>query len=336
MAVLTALATLAFVWVAVALYLDRRFPQVVDPVYYRRWQYLCQQGAAAPAHTPTVVMFGSSRTYEGLDAVRLGQWLTQELGRPAAAANLGIPGGGFITDLLTWRRLRRDGIRPDLVLIEAVPGLFWGDCPAEMNDEAMPASRLCDFDVDVLTRYRGDTRPNLRHEVAVAKASALYSRRFALTCALEPRMVPFYDDDKRPFVWPENLSFDDRDLPPEERAKALARARKEYIHYLTEYQPARCEALRELLTSCREAGVPAALVVMPEGPTFRGWYAPETWPRVQDWLYEISHEFGIQVINAREWIDEEEFSDSHHLLPKGADRFSERLAREYIVPALRR
>jgi hypothetical protein len=330
------LAVFAFLWAAAAVVIELGMPQVIDPVYYKRWQFIRSERAADPEHTPTVVLFGSSRGYRAFHAVLLGEQLSRDLGRPVAVANLGLPGGGFINDLVTWRRLRRDGIRPDLVLIEAMPGLFWEDCPALLDEQALPSSRVTSFDLDVLERYRGDTRPDLGRQLALAEVSTLYSRRFALTYAVAPRLVPTCDANKRPFVWQENLPFDDFDLSPEDRAKALALARKEYFHYLTDFKPTRCEALRELLTACREAGSRAALVVLPEGPVFRGWYAPETWPQVRAWLDDISREFGVEVINAREWIeDENEFSDSHHLMPSGATRFSERLGREHILPMLR-
>src|SRR5262249_51105775 len=159
------------------------------------------------------------------------------------------------------------------------------------DEQALPVTRLDSFDMPVLDRYRGNTRPNLRREVAVAEANALYSRRFAIAQALSPRLLPSCDDHKRPFVWPANLPFDDGEPSPQQGAEGLALAHKEYSRYLRDYQPGRCEALRELLTACREADVPAALVVLPEGPVFRDWYAPGVWPRVQGWLDDIGREY---------------------------------------------
>ena len=79
------------------------------------------------------------------------------------------------------------------------------------------------------------------------------------------------------------------------------------------------------------------LVLMPEGPTFRGWYSPETWQAVQQWLAQLSQKYDAPLVNAREWIDDEDkFQDSHHLLASGARIFTERLAREAILPSLQR
>jgi hypothetical protein len=98
-----------------------------------------------------------------------------------------------------------------------------------------------------------------------------------------------------------------------------------------------CQAVRELLASCRKERVAVALVVMPEGPTFRSWYPLGAWESVQDWLTRISREYDAPLINAREWIaNEDDFMDSHHLLLSGRGKFTERLGREYILPLLRR
>jgi hypothetical protein len=334
-AVLTGLSAFALL-MAATYFVERRLPQLIDPVYHGRLQYLRKQRAADPAHTPTVVLLGSSRTFQGVDAVRLSGCLSAESGRPVAVANWGIPGGGFVTDLLTWRRLRRDGVHPDLLLIEVMPALFMDGSTQQLDERAMPASRLDGFDLRVLSRYRAGTRPGLERDVALASASPLYGRRFALTRALAPRLLPSADENNNPYVWPVNVSFHPYNWPAATRAKALDRARENWAGSLTHFQPGRCEALRELLTSCLADGVRPVLLVTPEGPAYRSWYAPETWPTIQAWLDEIHREYGVEVINAREWLDkEEDFADSHHLLPQGAERFSERLGREYMLPALK-
>jgi hypothetical protein len=71
--------------------------------------------------------------------------------------------------------------------------------------------------------------------------------------------------------------------------------------------------LCELLADCRAAGVRAALLWMPEGPTFRTWYPPGVGPTVHDWLTAVAAAHGAALI----------------------ERFSERLAREGALPLLR-
>jgi hypothetical protein len=50
----------------------------------------------------------------------------------------------------------------------------------------------------------------------------------------------------------------------------------------------------------------------------------------------MGKEFGAAVLDAREWMPEEDFADSHHLLAPGGRRFSVRLAEEHLLPLLRR
>jgi hypothetical protein len=333
--VLTGLATFVVLMAGAALVVEWRLPGVIDPTYYGRLQYVRQGQAADPARARTVVFLGTSRTFEGVTAVPLSRELSAELDRPVVAANWGIPGAGFVTNLLTFRRLQRDGVRPDLMLIEVMPSLFGEDSPGLLTEALLPATRLDHLDLPVLERYRGNTRPDLRREVVLAEAGTLYSRRYALAWALSPHLVPTFGDDGFPLVWPVNLSGRGPDQTPEFHAKALAHAHGEYAHHLADFKPARCESLHELLTACRDAGVPVALLLMPEGPVYRSWYGPETWPRIQAWLDQVSAEFGAEVVNAREWMDESDFRDSHHLMAPGAARFSSRLGHEYIVPRLR-
>jgi hypothetical protein len=97
-----------------------------------------------------------------------------------------------------------------------------------------------------------------------------------------------------------------------------------------------CEGLLQLMASCRQEGIPAALVFMPEGPAFRSWYSPDTLRDVQEWVERLGGENDAPVIDARKWMAEDDFRDSNHLLPDAAARFTDRLNREYIRPLLRR
>ena len=74
------------------------------------------------------------------------------------------------------------------------------------------------------------------------------------------------------------------------------------------------------------------LLRSPEGPTFRSWYDPETLARFDSYIAEVAAEFCAPVIDARLWLEEEDFYDSHHVLKRGADKFTARLARE--LPAV--
>jgi hypothetical protein len=72
----------------------------------------------------------------------------------------------------------------------------------------------------------------------------------------------------------------------------------------------------------------AALVLMPEGTYFRGWYPPHAEPLIRGLLSDLRKDYGVEVIDARRWIGDDGFWDSHHLVDTGATAFTDRLASE--------
>ena len=123
---------------------------------------------------------------------------------------------------------------------------------------------------------------------------------------------------------------------PARRRAALRKAHDEYAEILRyPFLSGSCtQALRQTLEMCRREHIRAALVLMPEGSLFRSWYAPETLRQLYAFLWKLSGECQVPLIDAREWVEDSGFSDSHHLLPPGAAAFSHRLGREVILPLL--
>ncbi|MFO0822988.1 MAG: hypothetical protein U0792_07695 [Gemmataceae bacterium] len=69
----------------------------------------------------------------------------------------------------------------------------------------------------------------------------------------------------------------------------------------------------------------------PEGPTFRGWYDPAGVARFDAYLNGVAREYELPILDARDWLEENDFHDAHHPLRRGADKFTLRFARE-IAP----
>jgi hypothetical protein len=337
-ALLSGLAALAMLWGGAAFVVEGCVPCLIDPSYDSRLQYIRRARSADPARTCTVVILGSSRAYTGLHAPRLDPYLSAELGRPVSVANLSMLAQLFLYDLVTWRRLQRDGVRPDLLIIEVLPALLYGDDPGQLDQNRMPTKRLGLFDLPVAERYAPGVRPHLGRDVALNAAATVYSRRFAITSALAPELVVGQEDTNTYLAW--DINREDwlpRDPTPDMRAVSLADSARGFGVMVKDFRARRCAMVCELLASARATGVPTALLVMPEGPTYRGWYGPGAWESILAWLDETAREYGAAVINTRDWVDdEEEFLDSHHLLPAGADRFTDRLGREQLLPLLRR
>jgi hypothetical protein len=308
-----------------------------DPTYWFKAERLKRRltGAERPL---TVVMLGSSRTLHGLEAASLEAPLSRQLGRPVVAFNFGLVGAGPLTELLTLRRLLADGIRPDLLLVEVLPPVLAGQIPFfEVQRVQPPVSCLRAWELRLVERYGERTPRGPRGARGAARLLPCYYHRLALVSRLWPSLLP----------WGDRLNGfqevnDSGDLAPlyraEQRPRALAVAEREYQLYLNGFRlggPAP-RALEELLRTCRREGIPTALVLMPEGPAFRSWYRGQSWPQIREYLDGVSRRTATPLFSAREWLDEDAFLDSHHMLPQGSARFTERLGREVIGPLLSR
>ena len=73
-------------------------------------------------------MLGSSRTLNALCGTTIDAELQRDLGQQVIVFNLGSTGVAPPAELLTFGRLVRDGVRPDLLLIEVFPA-FLGTGP---------------------------------------------------------------------------------------------------------------------------------------------------------------------------------------------------------------
>jgi hypothetical protein len=137
-------------------------------------------------------------------------------------------------------------------------------------------------------------------------------------------------------VLPVALPHDERgwrlpeDLTPPKVAGYWGIACNLFTRSLHEFQLARgpSRALRDLLEVCRRERIPVVLVVMPESTTFRSWYSPEGQAGPRRLLAKLRERYGVEVIDATEWMPDGEFLDGHHLLPRGARAFTDRLGEE--------
>src|SRR5262249_16856265 len=89
-------------------------------------------------------------------------------------------------------------------------------------------------------------------------------------------------------------------------------------------------ALREMLTLCRDRSIPAALLYMPEESQLRHWYPPHVDMAINAYFAGLRQDFGVPLVDARDWVEDCYFSDFVHLLPSGAREFTGRLEREAI------
>jgi hypothetical protein len=321
---------------ALAVAIEWRFSELRDPPYGYKEHRLLRRLAAVRPPPRTVVMLGSSRTLNALDAEEAERELAGPDGTPLVF-NFGIAGTGPVTELLTLRRLLARGVRPDLLLVEVMPPLLAAQVPVADLTWLEPG-RLWHSDLALLERYRPGAR--LRASWWEGWPVPCHSHRFALVSALSPGLLPLphrFDC----FGAVDDLGWRPVSAPrgdPRVTRAAIEHAHQAYAEHLNGFRLGgpNVAALRELLEVCRAEGISTVLVLMPEGSEFRSWYPPAARAQIEDFLAGLRRDCGADVVDARLWLADEDFVDGHHPYPEGAAHFSARLAREVIAPRLGR
>ncbi len=334
-ALLCGLGVFLSLQVGLAVLIEYRRPELRDPLYAPRARRLAERTHAGPVRPLTVVMLGSSRTRFGFDPRGVEQELVKRFARPVVVFNFGIDGSGPLMELIHLKRLLVGGVRPDLVLIEVLPALLDGHAPCADLGRLSP-ERLWHHELALVERY-AETDGERTAEWWQGWAVPWHTHRLKIAAWAAPQLVPLnvrtgWFTSANDWGWAPPVE----DHSPAAHARALETAHAMYIGKLTGFQlgGVGCRALEELLEVCREEKIHAALVVMPEGPVFRSWYPSYAWGQIEIYVTELSREFDTPFVSAREWMAEEDFSDSHHLLPDRAAVFSARLNREAIMPLL--
>jgi hypothetical protein len=301
-----------------------------DPVYADKLERLRRRGPGG------VLVLGTSRAAFGIHTRRLEGLLAEEFGRPVPAFNFGVPGSGPFTHLIYARRLLRDGARPALILVEVFPPALLDRPDIGPEQFGLFGDRLWRDEVDLAIRLGHPADP-LRDAWRRSWLTPAYVLRLTFLARLMPSAVPWQlrqnwgriTDD---WGW----GTPSASPSPELYRACLDRARAAYAPALADFRlggPA-AAALEELLTEARDHGIPAAMLLMPEGHDFQALYPPGADRRLAEFLDGIARRTGAGVVNARDWVADDLFIDSHHLLAVGAAAFTDRLAHEAVVPLL--
>jgi hypothetical protein len=214
-------------------------------------------------------------------------------------------------------RLLSDGVRPAVLALEVMPALFVAE------NRKFLVTRFAARDVPIVRPY--------------AHSPFDYDCQFV---RYRFKRATEGDTDPNPFGLP--LKHDVRggsrhledELTPAEHAKRTEVSRQFFGAALQRMTlaPGADRAFRDTLREAAEHGVRVVLLRMPEGPAFRSWYDPDGLARFDAYLAGVATEFGVPVVDARLWLEEADFCDSHHTLKRGAVKFTTRFAREMSVP----
>ena len=315
----------------------REWCPVRDPLYFDKLALFQSTApeffAATQDNEPVKVLFtGSSRTQNAVDTGTLQTLLTSQLGRPVSAFNFALAGCGPVTNAVYFRRLAKDGAKPDIVLIEVHPVFLAGQRPDPPETRWLLPIRLRPEELPTVAAMGFPSQPSSAVGWRGWLASWYEYRfilvdRYATGLRSMPKLNEGHEPDAHGFVRA-------REIREPERMVLSELTRRQYQDYFPAYRPSGpgVAALRDMLETCRANGWKAAIFVPPESAAFRGWYAESGSRELEALLESLSQEFAVPLINARTWVPDDRIGDGHHLCGSGADILTAKLAKDALAP----
>jgi Protein of unknown function (DUF1574) len=301
---------------------------VLDQPRFEQGLRFLRKARAANPPRPFLAVFGSSRTQEGVDPAAMMERFAGH-GIDAEVFNFSRAGAGPAYEFLTLRRLADRGMLPDVAVFELLPILLVCDPKHVGPIEKIEESLLYPSEKRDLVR-RGWIEPgNPWREMFLE--TPWFENRPALLQRVAPRWVDTTVDlvtgpDDRGYVCMNNDSY-----PSAEWERTVTKIGSRMVPQMREFGANKItdESAHATLAECQRLGVRAILLLTPEGPRVRSFYARETHEALVDYARKLAESHGATFVNANSWFDDESlFLDSHHLQIRGADAFSRRLADE--------
>jgi hypothetical protein len=318
------------------LHLYRNHPDVWDPEFYVRYRHLRARLAEAP-NRPLALALGSSRVAFGFRPAAV-TGARPRSDRDPVLYNFALLGCGPVRELLVLRRLLRWGVRPDWLFIEVWPP-FLPHQGFYCEENLVFKRDIYWSDVAVLARlYRRpwDAFSRLVEEVVTP---GVHYRIDVLD-----QYAPFLLPRDPPIDFLRYLSYAQLDgsgwlpapVPPGgvDTQHAHSKSVTQPILEAFTVNPISRSAMEDLLKECRADHIKPVLVLLPEQSALRSWYPAPKRAALEKYLQEVSEEHRVPVIDARDWIADNDFADFCHLLPRGADTFSGRFGRDVYQPLL--
>lgn len=310
--------------VALEVWLDRgRDPEFTAK--FDRLTALCQ----SHPDQPLLLFLGSSRALMSFDAVQVQAVCA---GRSALCFNFGIKGAGPLMELISLRRLLAAGIRPQHLFLEVIPPVLNLAATADhpLEEEWLPGCRLTLSELRATLPFHSTPRRLLRHWGKARGWPVAWHRQGLRDYFLQEDKVAtdWHDPEPGPMDTHGFQPYFTHGIETDRQAWFQDMACKQYKTALGEYRLCTRSAatLTTLLDLCREHGLPVSLVLMPEGSGFRALYPPSMRQGIDAYLQSL----GVEIIDARAWLDDADFWDGHHQLPRGAARFTRRFQEEVL------
>ncbi len=287
---------------------------------------------------PIGIALGSSRTSMGLDTTTLSRLSNTNL------FTLAFPGSGPVQELMYLQRLIADGVRPNYVIIEILPGMLFNPIsdlqPIIENENRANLSwdGIGMRDLSLLERYH-DPDVNVLFHFFLTRPEIIRGHGNDWLMLFESKWSFVETGSKH-----NRFGFDDHGWLPyttstfseERKMRGVQQAKENYYGTLQKGEMGTRSPLayEELLSWLQDHHLPYYLYLMPEGNTFRSWYNPSCEAQLQNWLKRIHDKYSAVIIDTRTWMPDEAFFDSHHLLPNFGTVFAQRFGQEILIPFL--
>jgi hypothetical protein len=278
----------------------------------------------------TLLLMGSSRCVMNFLPETLPELRTAD-GRTVLPFNFSHLAAGPVMNLMEYRRLRRLDIRPDYLVLEVMP-------PCLSNDAASTPT-VCATALDLPTLHGYIEPGKLYGRFLLRRLVPWYRQRGEVLDRLAPGWVLAEEPPERRKVTLGPLGGDrgwqtPASVTAERGRQCLGWTHDSYLPRLQAFQitPEATRAYDEILQECRRDGIAVALLLTPEGDAFRSWYPPQALAQIDAWCAAMRRRHGVPVIDARRWLPEEDFLDSHHVWRAGALAFTRRFGDEVLRP----
>jgi len=320
-------AGVVLIHATMVLAMDVAWPPLRDPEYGRRTSALQKRTNKYPDR-PLVLFFGSSRTAMG---IKPDAWEAVRPGTPGDPLlfNMAIVGSGPITELLTVRRVYDDGFRPAVVLLEYWPPFLRQDGRFAEQTHTDPV-RLQWRDQPVIRNYFHSPDETNRR-MWVSRLNVLKENRNRLLVQMNPEFFPragrigkeWAELDSWGWLPGMDPTLDDSAT----RRRLREHQRPTYRDFFDGHtiHPDSDRALREIIAFVRQQGAEVGFLYLPESAEFQSWYPAEVERTSREYLFALSRELNVPVIDTRNWMGEQYLADGFHLSRIGAGVFTAKL-----------
>jgi hypothetical protein len=308
---------------ALGLGIERYWAAVRDPEIAALERIVRDRLAEFPDR-PSVLFLGSSRTRWGVHA--------ELLNCPAdpdapLVLNCSVASSGPMLQAVVLRRMLKAGLRPALVVVEAMP-MSVSICDGFPYEESMKTGRLTATEAARLRKYfEQPTRLYYGWLRARAFPCGRWAAELRDSLAVDvPASAPPMASDR--YGWVTIPS-----VPPREAIDKLTRSNvAAYGLALTRpgVAPGAIQAYRDVVNFVRSRNIDVVLVMPPEANAMRE-ASPAAGECHAHAIRDLAQELDVLLIDARAWIDDDGFWDGSHLTQRGADQYTARFAREVLA-----